>query len=129
DSRRHIEETLAAVSELNIPILWFWPNVDAGADGTSTGIRSYRERHKLENVHFFKNMEGHDFLILLNNSKGLLENSSVGIRECAYLGVPVVNIGSRQNRRQRGYNVIDVDYNKNAIIDAVKKNFDIKKTK
>src|SRR5690606_35236098 len=41
-SRKHVEETLAAVSRLDIPILWFWPNVDAGADGTSTGIRAYR---------------------------------------------------------------------------------------
>jgi hypothetical protein len=33
------------------------PNVDAGADGTSTGIRAFREQHQLPNVHFFKNME------------------------------------------------------------------------
>jgi len=119
NSRKHIEETLKAVNELDMPTLWFWPNVDAGADGTSTGIRAFREYHKLENVHFFKNMEGDDFLVLLNNAKALLGNSSVGIRECAYLGVPVINIGSRQNKRDRGHNVIDVDYNKNEIIGAV----------
>lgn len=119
NSRKHIEETLEAVNELNMPTLWFWPNVDAGADGTSTGIRAFREYHKLKNVHFFKNMEGDDFLVLLNNAKALLGNSSVGIRECAYLGVPVINIGSQQNKRDRGHNVIDVDYNKNEIIDAV----------
>lgn len=119
NSRKHIEETLKAVDELNMPTLWFWPNVDAGADGTSTGIRAFRENNKLKNVHFFKNMEGNDFLILLNNAKALLGNSSVGIRECAYLGVPVINIGSRQNKRDRGCNVIDVNYNKSEIIDAV----------
>nr|WP_315174677.1 UDP-N-acetylglucosamine 2-epimerase [uncultured Flavobacterium sp.] len=119
NSRKHIEETLKAVDELNMPTLWFWPNVDAGADGTSTGIRAFRENNKLKNVHFFKNMEGNDFLILLNNAKALLGNSSVGIRECAYLGVPVINIGSRQNKRDRGCNVIDVDYHKSEIIDAV----------
>lgn len=121
DSRKHIEETLEAITQVNLPTLWFWPNVDAGADGTSTGIRSFRERHRLENVHFFKNMEGMDFLKLLNNSKGLIGNSSVGIRECAYLGVPVVNIGSRQNRRDRGVNIIDVDYDRNAIVGAIEK--------
>ena len=94
NSRKHIEETLHAIEELKIPTLWFWPNVDAGADGTSTGIRAFREKNKLEHVHFFKNMKGDDFLKLLNNSKCLIGNSSVGIRECAYLGVPVVNIGS-----------------------------------
>ncbi|MES2239813.1 MAG: UDP-N-acetylglucosamine 2-epimerase [Bacteroidota bacterium] len=119
NSRKHIEETLEAINELNIPTLWFWPNVDAGADGTSTGIRAYREYHPLKNVHFFKNMEGDDFLVLLNNAKALIGNSSVGIRECAYLGVPVINIGSRQNKRDRGYNVSDVDYKKEEIIAAV----------
>jgi UDP-hydrolysing UDP-N-acetyl-D-glucosamine 2-epimerase len=119
DSRKHIEETLHAINQLNIPTLWFWPNVDAGADGTSTGIRSFREKNKLEKVHFFKNMEGDDFLILLNNALGLIGNSSVGIRECAFLGVPVINVGSRQNKRDRGTNVIDVDYDKQQIIDAI----------
>lgn len=119
DSRIHIEQTLDAVKDLEIPVLWFWPNVDAGADGTSSGIRSYREKHSLDHIHFFKNMEGEDFLRLLINSKCLIGNSSVGIRECAYLGVPVVNIGSRQNRRDRGNNVIDVNYSKDEILQAI----------
>ncbi len=119
DSRKHIESTLRAIQQINKPTLWFWPNVDAGADGTSTGIRSFREKYKLENVHFFKNMEGDDFLNLLDSSICLIGNSSVGIRECAYLGVPVVNIGSRQNKRDRGENVIDVSYDENEIISAV----------
>lgn len=119
DSRKHIEATLQAVYELNKPTLWFWPNVDAGADGTSTGIRAFRETHQLPNVHFFKNMEGKDFLHLLNHADCLIGNSSVGIRECAYLGVPVVNIGSRQNRRERGDNVVDVNYNVNEIKNAI----------
>jgi UDP-hydrolysing UDP-N-acetyl-D-glucosamine 2-epimerase len=119
DSRIHIEQTLEAVKDLEIPVLWFWPNVDAGADGTSTGIRSFREKYRLDHIHFFKNMEGEDFLRLLTNSKCLIGNSSVGIRECAYLGVPVVNIGSRQNKRDRGNNVIDVNYSKEEISQAI----------
>ena len=119
DSRKHIEATLEAVYQLNRPTLWFWPNVDAGADGTSTGIRAFREQHQLPNVHFFKNMEGKDFLHLLYHSDCLIGNSSVGIRECAYLGVPVVNIGTRQNRRDRGSNVVDVTYDVQAIKNAI----------
>ena len=119
DSRKHIEATLRAIQKIDKPTLWFWPNVDAGADGTSSGIRSFRENYKMENVHFFKNMEGDDFLNLLNNSLCLVGNSSVGIRECAYLGVPVVNIGSRQNRRDRGKNVVDASYDENDIVNAV----------
>ena len=96
-------------------------NVDAGADGTSRGIRVFREKVKPMNIHFFKNMEPDDFLRVLKNSACLIGNSSVGIRECSFLGVPVVNIGSRQSGRERGKNVIDVDYDKNEILAAIKK--------
>jgi UDP-hydrolysing UDP-N-acetyl-D-glucosamine 2-epimerase len=119
DSRRQIEETLYAVKDLEVPVLWFWPNVDAGADGTSSGIRSFREKHNPTHMHFFKNMEGDDFLRLLFNSKCLIGNSSVGIRECSFLGVPVINIGSRQNKRSRGENVLDCNYNESKIKLAV----------
>jgi UDP-hydrolysing UDP-N-acetyl-D-glucosamine 2-epimerase len=121
ESKNQIVETLTAINKLNIPTFWFWPNVDAGSDGTSKGIRSFREKNKINNIHFFKNMEPTDFLKLLSNSKCLIGNSSVGIRECAYLGVPVVNIGSRQQRRDRGYNVIDVDYKSKDIKNAINK--------
>lgn len=120
-SRQHIEETLDAVSELNIPVLWFWPNVDAGSDGTSKGIREFRELRDTSNFHFFKNMEPNDFLRLIKNSQCLIGNSSVGIRESAYLGIPVVNIGGRQAGRERGQNVMDVGYNKEEIKEAIKK--------
>ncbi|UAB74717.1 UDP-N-acetylglucosamine 2-epimerase [Mesoflavibacter sp. SCSIO 43206] len=118
-ARKDVEETLKAIYELNMPTFWFWPNVDAGSDGTSGGIRAFRENYQPENIHFFKNMEPHDFLRLLVNSKCLIGNSSVGIRECSYLGVPVVNIGTRQNGRQRGSNVIDTIYDKNEIIKSI----------
>ncbi len=116
ESKKQILETLLAVEKFNFPTLWFWPNVDAGSDGTSKGIRHFREIHKLANVHFFKNMEPLDFLKLLNNSKGLIGNSSVGIRECSFLGIPVLNVGSRQNKRLRGFNVIDSSYDHNEIL-------------
>lgn len=120
-SRNHIEETIKAVSEINMPTLWFWPNVDAGADGTSKGLRTFRE-HKPEmakKIHFFKNMEPSDFLKLLKNSKCLIGNSSVGIRECGFLGVPVVNIGTRQQGRERSENVIDCGYDEIKITQAI----------
>ena len=60
-----------------------------------------------------------DFLRLLYNAKCLVGNSSVGIRECSFLGVPVVNIGSRQGGRERGRNVLDVQYDREEISDAI----------
>ncbi len=121
ESRQHVDQTLAAVQKLGVPVLWFWPNVDAGADGTSSGIRHFREQNDTSLFHFYKNMAPHDFLRLLVNSRCLIGNSSVGIRECAFLGVPVVNIGSRQSGRQRGRNVMDVAYDQNQILEAVQK--------
>ncbi len=120
-SREQVSLTLNAVHELDMPALWFWSNVDAGADGTSGGIRSFREAVHPRNMHFFKNMSPTDFLRLLYNSKALIGNSSVGIRECSYLGVPVVNIGTRQAGRERGQNVIDVDYSKDEITAAIRR--------
>ena len=103
-------------------VFWFWPNIDAGSDGTSAGIRAFREKNDLKNFHFFKNMNPEDFLLLLLNSKGLIGNSSTGIRECSFLGVPVINIGSRQERRLRGKNTFEVKkYNSKDIFSAVKK--------
>jgi UDP-hydrolysing UDP-N-acetyl-D-glucosamine 2-epimerase len=119
NAKKDIEETLGAIHELNIPTFWFWPNVDAGSDGVSKGIRVFREKNKLSNIHFFKNMEPNDFLRLIKNSKCLIGNSSVGIRESAFLGVPVVNIGTRQYGRQRAKGVVDCDHNKDMIKDAI----------
>lgn len=114
-----IEETLSAIMTLAYPVFWFWPNVDAGSDRISKGIRHFRETHDIPFIYFFKNMAPEDFLRLLIGSKCLVGNSSVGIRECSYLGVPVVNIGNRQVGRDRGANVIDVDYEAEKIINAI----------
>lgn len=120
-ARAHVVETLEAVYEINMPTLWFWPNVDAGSDGTSNGIRSFREKYKPENINFFKNMAPTDFLRLLYSSRCLVGNSSVGIRECSFLGVPVVNIGTRQQGRERGRNVVDVGYSRDEIRAAIER--------
>ena len=118
-AQQHVTETLHAVRDLGIPTFWFWPNVDAGSDGTSRGIRSFREEEEALNLHFFKNMVPEDFLKLLYNAQCIVGNSSVGIRECAYLGVPTVNIGSRQAGRARGRNTVDTDNDTRQITEAV----------
>jgi bifunctional UDP-N-acetylglucosamine 2-epimerase / N-acetylmannosamine kinase len=111
--------TLGAVNKKNIPVLIFWPNVDAGSDATSKAIRYMRERSSLRNFRLIKNLEGSVFLKLLTLSKCLIGNSSAGIRECSILGVPVVNIGSRQCGRERGDNVVDVDWSSDLIFKAL----------
>ncbi len=120
-SQRYVTETLHAVVDSEIPALWFWPNVDAGSDGTSKGIRAFREAHDLPRIHFFKNLPPEDFLRLLNDSLCIVGNSSVGIRECSHLGLPTINIGSRQQGRERGANTVDVPYERSAILTAIQR--------
>jgi UDP-hydrolysing UDP-N-acetyl-D-glucosamine 2-epimerase len=119
EAKQQVMETLYAMRDLGMPALWFWPNVDAGSDGTSKGIRTFREFEQAPNIHFFKNMWPEDFLCLVYNSKCIVGNSSMAIRECAYLGVPAVNIGIRQRGRERVNNVIDVDHERSAIKEAI----------
>jgi UDP-hydrolysing UDP-N-acetyl-D-glucosamine 2-epimerase len=119
EARQHMKITLEAVHATGHQALWFWPNVDAGSDGTSGAIRAFRENHPAMNAHFYKNMPPMDFLSLLINARGIIGNSSVAIRECSYLGVPAINVGNRQNRRDRGRNVVDVPHDKQAIIAAI----------
>ena len=121
EARKQVDETLYAVKDSSLPVLWFWPNVDAGSDGTSKGIRVFREKEKPANFHFFRNMLPEDFLRLLCRSTAIVGNSSVAIRECSFLGVPAVNIGSRQTGRERGRNVIDVDHDRGAIAGAIQR--------
>jgi len=123
ESRAQIEATLEAVEATDLPAMWFWPNVDAGSDGISRGIRIFRENGRGKKFHYFKNMETNDFLRLIYNSKAIIGNSSVGIRECSFLGTPAVNIGDRQAGRERGRNVIDVPYDPEKISKALVTHF------
>lgn len=119
EARKQIEISLNAVHQIGISCLWFWPNADAGSDGTSKGIRAFREIHKESKIHFFKNMEPEDFLRVIKKSKCLVGNSSAGIRECSYLGIPVVDIGSRQNGRVHAQNVLKVSHSLEEIKAAI----------
>ena len=119
EARAQVDATLYAVKDAGLPVLWFWPNVDAGSDATSKGIRVFREKEQPEHFHFFRNMLPEDFLRLLCGATAIVGNSSVAIREGSFLGVPAVNIGSRQQGRERGRNVIDVGHDRCAIAAAI----------
>lgn len=113
------ETTLAAVHAAGLPVIWFWPNVDAGSDGTSKALRIFRENHPAAPFHFFRSLPPEDFNRLLAGAAAIVGNSSCAIRECTYLGTPAVNIGTRQVGRERGPNVIDVGYDRDEIAAAL----------
>ena len=115
-----IKETIKAVSSINMQVVWLWPNIDAGSDDVSKGIRTYREKERTNLIHFFKNFSPEDFIKLIGNCSCQIGNSSSGIREGSFLGVPVVNIGSRQNGRECGKNVVHVGYKHEEIQKAIK---------
>jgi len=118
----HINETLKAIYDLGIQAIVMWPNVDSGSNEIAKGIRVFRESHKnLDFMHFFINFSIEDYIRILNNCVCIVGNSSSGIRESAFLGVPAVNIGSRQAGRELGRNVIDVGYDSKEIKDAILK--------
>ena len=101
-----------ALDELKMPAVMLWPNVDAGSEDVSRGMRKFRERYKPDYIRFYKNFPVETFLRLMRSAACLVGNSSASIREGAFIGTPAVNIGSRQDGRERGPNVVDVGYDR-----------------
>ncbi len=98
-----------------------WPNVDAGSEDISRGMRKFREKHKPDYIRFYKNFPVETYLRLMKSAACLIGNSSAPLREGAFLGTPAVNIGSRQDGRERAPNVVDVGHDRVAIADAIRR--------
>ena len=116
-----IGETLHALHELKMPTVMLWPNIDAGSEDISRGMRKFREKHQPDYIRFYKNFPVETYLRLMRSAACLVGNSSASIREGAFVGTPAVNIGSRQDGRERGPNVIDVAPERRAIVDAIRR--------
>lgn len=114
-----ITATLEAAREQGLAAIVLWPNADAGSDDISRGIRKWRERKLDDKMHFFKNLPIEVYVNLMRSTACLVGNSSSGIREGAFIGTPVVNVGTRQNMRDRGENVIEVPNDKREIARAI----------
>jgi UDP-hydrolysing UDP-N-acetyl-D-glucosamine 2-epimerase len=123
DNRPHLEETLAAVAALNLPAIWIWPNPDAGTGEMADSLRHFREQagRAEQRMRFITDVPVGDFVALLNVTSCLVGNSSAGIKECSYLGTPVVNIGGRQQGRLHADNVEHVAYDRDAILAAIRR--------
>ena len=112
DNRAHLETTLKVVSSFELPTIWFWPNPDAGTGEMAESLRHTREQHPELTAHmrFITNVPANDFVALLAHAACLVGNSSAGIKECSFLGTPVVNIGNRQQGRLAGAHVMQASY-------------------
>lgn len=118
-SRNDIQHTLEAIEDIGIQSIILWPNSDAGTDEISRGMRIWRNSKRSTKTRFYKNLRIETYVNLMNKTACLVGNSSSGIREGAFIGTPCVNIGSRQNMREKAKNVIDVKPDKKEIINAV----------
>ena len=115
-----VNETLYALKRIdNVQKIVLWPNIDAGTDDISKGIRVFREKHRDEPFHFFRNFSPEDYARVLKNAKCVIGNSSSFIRECSFLGTPAVVIGDRQMGRECGNNVVYSTYDKDEITNKV----------
>lgn len=98
------QTVLNAVAALHLPMIVFWPGQDAGAEDSSRAIREFKAVYpgRLKTI---RSLPPVTYLRLLSQASCLVGNSSAGIRESSFLGVPVVNVGIRQRGREHGHNV------------------------
>jgi GDP/UDP-N,N'-diacetylbacillosamine 2-epimerase (hydrolysing) len=118
EAASQIRKTLEAIKKLKQQTVLIYPNADAGGRRMIEVIRKYENAGFLKT---FKSVPHEDYLGLMRLAKVMIGNSSSGIIEAPSFGLPVVNIGGRQEGRQRAGNVIDVFYDTEEIVAAVKK--------
>lgn len=120
DQPTHIRITLDALLETDLVYFVNFPNTDSGSMAIIEAYNEYVDRYP-EKFVLFKNLERNMYINLLRNAAFLIGNSSSGLLEAPSLGLPAVNVGSRQRGRIHGDNVLFVDNNKKQILSAIQK--------
>lgn len=116
-----VSETLHALKAIgDIQKVVMWPNVDAGSDDVSKGIRHFRELNMQEPIYYYKNFSPEDYARVINNAVCCVGNSSSFIRECSFLGVPAVIVGDRQQGREHGDNAVFATYDAGDIAEKLR---------
>lgn len=110
-----VSATLEALKKRPEQKIVLWPNIDAGSDDVSKGIRVFREQNMEKNFHYYRNFSAEDYARVLNNCVCAVGNSSSFLREGSFLGVPVVILGDRQQGREHGENVKFASYDSGQI--------------
>lgn len=93
-----------------------FPNNDLGSQ---TIFKAYERLKGNPRFRIFPSLRFEYFLTLLKNAQFIIGNSSVGIREAPYYGLPIINIGTRQQNRAVHCDIINVEYNKDSISNAL----------
>lgn len=111
-----MRETMEAVSGFQEETVVIYPNSDAGGREMIKVIRGYES---VSFVHTFKSIPRDAYVGLLSIASVIVGNSSSALTEAPSFGLPAVNVGTRQQGRERGGNVIDVGYNSQEIRQAI----------
>ena len=125
NTKKHIQNTLKAIEYFGYTTIIIAPNSDAGSNTIFQNIRHFAKSHNF--VKIFPSLPRSDYLYLIKNCGVLVGNSSSGLIEASYFGTPAVNIGIRQQGREKSKNVFDAKSEsvisiKRAILRALKKN-------
>lgn len=124
ETQNQMREILSAVKTFNLPIVTIYPNADSG------GRKIIKIINKEKNnplFRIFSSLPYEQFLALEKEAAVWVGNSSGAMIESPTFKTPVVNVGGRQFNRQRGDNVIDVDYDRKEIMAAIDKSLNNKK--
>lgn len=113
-----IRKTLDVIVKLEHQSILIYPNADAGGRRMIKAIKRYK---KYPFIKSFKSLPYIDYLSLMGVASVMVGNSSSGIVEAPSFHLPVVNIGSRQEGRERSTNVFDVGYKRKEIAKAIRK--------
>lgn len=92
------------------------PNND---EGTRTILDEYKRFEDVPRMRVFPSMRFEAFLALMKSSRFMIGNSSAGVREAPFFGVPSINVGDRQKKRYSGPTVINVPFDEDAIMRAI----------
>lgn len=111
---KHILRTIEAVKELGLQALLILGNADSGSEKMLKVIKKSKIKQ-------YFTLPFVSYINLLKNASALVGNSSSGKMEAPFLHIPSINIGTRQEGRIKAQSVIDVDYNKNQIKNAILK--------
>lgn len=114
------EQYFLALKQSGDNYVVIYPNNDTGTEDI---LRQIKSIESLANFRCFPSVRFEAFLVLLKNSQYVIGNSSAGIREAPFYGIPTVNVGTRQHRRAVAPSIIHTDYAVSMIaqaIDAVK---------
>ena len=115
-TEKQIKTTLKAITQIGYETIAISPNADPGNSKIFKQLSFLSKKYNF--VNFYASLPREDYLGLLKYSGVLVGNSSSGLIEGSYFGIPVINIGSRQIGREKAKNVIDVT---NDVSDTIKR--------